>query len=242
MPLFPASKAFCARAVAPLMTSLLSFAHEARAAGFEVRAASTSGDELVLSFPTLPFAEKQGYQGALLCAARDDGTLALASASLWMERDGSGHGGPRVALVPLSKRCTRISRVTFPHSGAWSIKVELESEAKAEFSFAVAEKKPNDVRMATASEGATVAITFPSPGISTATTTASVCADSDRAIEEVAPWMPDMGHGTSPTRVTRLSPTCHAVEELDLFMPGSWEFRVRFNSGEMAAVPVNIAP
>ena len=241
-PLFPVSKTLRVFPAIPFLAGMLAFTQEAFAASLDVRAVSSLGDELVLSFPTIPFAGTEAFQGALVCASQDDGNLALTSARLWMEHDGAGHGGPRVVLVPVSTRCTRISRVIFPHSGDWSVKVELESGAKAEFSFAVAPTRPDNVRIATASAGTTVAITFPSPSVSSSTTTATVCVDSDRAIEEVAPWMPDMGHGTSPTRVTRLSPTCHAVEDLDLFMPGPWEFRVRLASGETVAVPVNVAP
>lgn len=42
----------------------------------------------------------------------------------------------------------------------------------------------------------------------------------------MTPWMPAMGHGASVTpSVTEKSPGTYVVDDVDLFMPGTWELR-----------------
>lgn len=46
----------------------------------------------------------------------------------------------------------------------------------------------------------------------------------------VEPWMPSMGHGLSDTpQVSATGPGQFQVADLDLFMPGVWELRLRLS-------------
>jgi hypothetical protein len=55
---------------------------------------------------------------------------------------------------------------------------------------------------------------------------------------DIVPWMPAMGHGTSLTpEVTDLGSGVYEVEDLDLFMAGTWQLRTSFGSPAVAAAP-----
>ncbi|HEY5374797.1 MAG TPA: FixH family protein [Polyangiaceae bacterium] len=47
---------------------------------------------------------------------------------------------------------------------------------------------------------------------------------------KVAPWMPAMGHGTSVTpTVVESAPGIYDLQNLVLFMPGTWQIRTEWN-------------
>jgi hypothetical protein len=55
---------------------------------------------------------------------------------------------------------------------------------------------------------------------------------------DIVPWMPAMGHGTSLTpEVTALGSGVYEVEDLDLFMAGTWQLRTTFGTPADAAAP-----
>jgi hypothetical protein len=42
----------------------------------------------------------------------------------------------------------------------------------------------------------------------------------------VVPWMPAMGHGTAPSTVTAEGGGRYRLDDVYLFMPGSWELEI----------------
>lgn len=46
-------------------------------------------------------------------------------------------------------------------------------------------------------------------------------------------WMPDMGHGSSPTNTTRVDVGSYRVTNVFFIMPGQWEIRFQIKDGEI---------
>lgn len=44
-------------------------------------------------------------------------------------------------------------------------------------------------------------------------------------------WMPGMGHGSSPTQVTRLDVGTYRADQVFFVMPGEWELRFQLKDG-----------
>jgi hypothetical protein len=56
---------------------------------------------------------------------------------------------------------------------------------------------------------------------------------------KVVPWMPAMGHGTSVTpTIVETAPGIYDLENLILFMPGTWQIRTQWG----AAVGTHVTP
>ena len=60
---------------------------------------------------------------------------------------------------------------------------------------------------------------------------------------DTTPWMPAMGHGASVTpSVTETSPGTYVVEDVDLFMPGTWELRTTIADADSSSTADHVAP
>lgn len=67
------------------------------------------------------------------------------------------------------------------------------------------------------------------------------CTAAPTAVKEAQLYMPDMGHGSSPTRLEPIAGSeCTKILEMDFFMDGAWEVRVQLQSGEKFVFPVQI--
>ncbi len=75
---------------------------------------------------------------------------------------------------------------------------------------------------------------------------------ADQAVDidgdfRVVLFMPDMGHGSSPTKIAKLSePGHYQVSKLYFTMPGTWEVRVTFrpadgSNPETQSLPITLA-
>ena len=53
--------------------------------------------------------------------------------------------------------------------------------------------------------------------------------------------MPDMGHGSSPATLFPAGEGCSGVGDVDFSMPGKWEVRAKFASGEGAVFTFPVA-
>lgn len=57
-------------------------------------------------------------------------------------------------------------------------------------------------------------------------------------------WMPSMGHGSSPTQVSRVETGTYRASQIFFPMPGAWEMRILLKQGDRvddeAVVPVEI--
>jgi hypothetical protein len=48
---------------------------------------------------------------------------------------------------------------------------------------------------------------------------------------DTTPWMPAMGHGASVTpSVSETTPGTYVIDDVDMFMPGTWELRTTISS------------
>lgn len=205
---------------------------------FTAQATSTLGQELTLTFP-LEFPASGVSLGALVCSSQ---SLSVESASLWMEHPGhGGHPGPRVSTRPLDPHCFQVNSLHFPHAGTWQLKVVLSGEAQAVFEFPVRESLSAGTVLAQGENGTVASLRFPSGPLTSATSEALICSNEISPLQEAILWMPDMGHGSSPTVVAAgQNRHCSVVSGVDFFMPGLWEVRSRLDSGEMLTFAVHV--
>ncbi len=81
-----------------------------------------------------------------------------------------------------------------------------------------------------------------------------VCVENAPSVNKIDLFMPDMGHGSEPPKVTS-SPVpkeffkynnsvpnfgCYTIESMQLFMPGMWQVRVFYKEGAMGIFTVNL--
>jgi hypothetical protein len=60
---------------------------------------------------------------------------------------------------------------------------------------------------------------------------------------DTTPWMPAMGHGASVTpSVSETSPGTYVVEDVDMFMPGTWELRTTIADADSSSTADHVAP
>ena len=78
-----------------------------------------------------------------------------------------------------------------------------------------------------------------------------LCLEQASQLEKVDLYMPDMGHGSEPPKVTQISVPaqfakynssianlgCYSIESMQIFMPGTWQVRI-FNKGKEGAVGI----
>lgn len=57
-------------------------------------------------------------------------------------------------------------------------------------------------------------------------------------------WMPSMGHGSAPVKITEIQPGVYEVSEVYFVMSGDWEIRIQIKKGrdvlDQAALPIYI--
>lgn len=46
-------------------------------------------------------------------------------------------------------------------------------------------------------------------------------------------WMPEMGHGSVPTKVERIDQGSYRVSNVFFVMPGKWEIRIQIKNGDL---------
>ena len=81
-----------------------------------------------------------------------------------------------------------------------------------------------------------------------------LCLENAKNLEKVDLFMPDMGHGSEPPKVTPIGVPeefskynktgsnfgCYSVESMQLFMPGSWQVRVFYKDGIIGIFSINL--
>ena len=68
-----------------------------------------------------------------------------------------------------------------------------------------------------------------------------LCVDPNAQISVAKLWMPDMGHGSSPTRLVRAGDACTKVERVSFVMEGTWEIRVSLADGDAGTFSLDVA-
>jgi hypothetical protein len=219
------------------MSRLVAFAGQ----NFKLDATSDKGVALNLTLPVENPAAGSTL-GALVCASQD---LEISEASLWMEHGHGmiahgGHPGPRVAVRPLDTKCFQINEITFPHGGQWQVKLKFKNGDLGLFEFNVAEGLATSTKVAQGNMGTSGALHFSEDKVTASTQSALFCSNEKSALNEALLWMPDMGHGSSPTSLLPADDNCFEVNNLDFFMTGNWEVRVTLASGEKIAFVVPV--
>ena len=149
-----------------------------------------------------------------------------------MDHDGKGHAGPRVSPKALSASCYQLNGVNFPHAGEWQVRFELSNGDKGLFKFNVEAALAPGVALAKGDKGSAGSLRFDGGTPSGSTNSAVFCTNQLAALTLAELWMPDMGHGSSPTTLNPVGEGCSEVTGIDFFMPGKWEIRSEISSGE----------
>lgn len=89
--------------------------------------------------------------------------------------------------------------------------------------------------------GRDMTLSFSQEEVTSAVTTAVVCSQPPAAISQAKLWMPDMGHGSSPTTLIPQDNQCTRVERLDFLMSGLWELRVTLMDGDSGVFSFDVA-
>jgi hypothetical protein len=89
--------------------------------------------------------------------------------------------------------------------------------------------------------GRQMTLSFAEDEVTAAVQTAVLCAEPAAAITTAKLWMPDMGHGSSPTALVRQDDACTRVERLNFLMPGLWELRVGFADGDAGTFSFSVS-
>lgn len=69
---------------------------------------------------------------------------------------------------------------------------------------------------------------------------ASLCSSQTIQISSVKLWMPDMGHGSSPTALEFADDQCIKVSKVNFMMPGMWEVQVIYKDGSIARSTIEV--
>ena len=199
---------------------------------YSIETTTSAGLKLTLAMPLqAPLANIK--QGALVCG---ESTLTVKSAKLWMEHDHGfmhgGHAGPAVSTKTLDSQCFLVNEIFFPHSGEWQIKIALEGGDEGTFTLQVADNSNASIYFAQGTQKSTGSLTFNGDIPSGNSRSGAFCTNEKSQLVEAVLWMPDMGHGSSPTALVQDTNGCTKINDIDFFMGGKWEIRAQLESGE----------
>lgn len=97
---------------------------------------------------------------------------------------------------------------------------------------------------ATSQMGLAVTLTFETDTITDETTSAVFCLVDTSvpavAVQSAKLWMPEHGHGSSPTTITASGTHCTTITRLNFVMSGQWEVRMKLEGGDAVAIPVDV--
>ncbi len=80
--------------------------------------------------------------------------------------------------------------------------------------------------------GREMTLKFAEDSLTTAVKSATVCVQPPSPVVSVKLWMPDMGHGTSPTALGSEVSGCTPIHRINFLMGGLWELKVNFADGD----------
>lgn len=90
-------------------------------------------------------------------------------------------------------------------------------------------------------EGKHLKLRFEAEPITTHADKAYLCIDPATAITRAKLWMPDMGHGSGPTRLSSNVEGCTVVDRIGFLMAGAWELQVTLSDGDAGTFAVAVA-
>lgn len=69
---------------------------------------------------------------------------------------------------------------------------------------------------------------------------ASFCVEPAATVSAASLWMPEHGHGSSPTRLLPVREGCTLIERMSFVMGGSWEIRVRLSDDDSGVFSIGV--
>ncbi len=91
------------------------------------------------------------------------------------------------------------------------------------------------------SMGRHLRLRFADAPVTRALKAATLCVEPIGQVKEVVLWMPDHGHGSSPTRLTTATATCTKIDRISFVMSGRWELRVALADNDKGTFTVNVS-
>jgi hypothetical protein len=73
-----------------------------------------------------------------------------------------------------------------------------------------------------------------------ATKEVTICGDRIESIKRVKLWMPEHGHGSTPTQIGPVNEGCRVISKVNFTMPGEWDVRVELVDGDSGAFMVDV--
>jgi hypothetical protein len=92
----------------------------------------------------------------------------------------------------------------------------------------------------TSASGRQLVFTTGQEGFNRNTRLAQLCSDRSGDFAKVKLWMPEHGHGSSPTTLAKINDRCTTVDRLNFVMSGKWDFQISLTDGDTATLSVNI--
>ncbi|MCX6124750.1 MAG: hypothetical protein NTV34_08375 [Proteobacteria bacterium] len=89
-------------------------------------------------------------------------------------------------------------------------------------------------------DGRILTLTIGGDSITQNTSSGTLCANSPVSFQKVKLWMPEHGHGSSPTSLTTISDVCATVDKINFSMPGIWELKIAMADGDLAVISAEI--
>ena len=92
---------------------------------------------------------------------------------------------------------------------------------------------------ASSQQGRILTLRFPTDDITSSTTTATFCLSdvngTAMALTSAKLWMPEHGHGSSPTSLTPMTSHCTEISNINFVMIGQWEIRIKLADFDTAS-------
>ena len=92
---------------------------------------------------------------------------------------------------------------------------------------------------ATSQQGRILTLTFPTDSVTETTATATFCLTDTSAaavaLKSAKLWMPEHGHGSSPTTLTPMTSHCTEISNINFVMTGQWEIRIKLADADSAS-------
>ncbi len=95
------------------------------------------------------------------------------------------------------------------------------------------------VLQGTSTSGTKIQLRFEASPVKTTTNLAFMCTDPTAVVSLVKLWMPDMDHGSAPTRLVR-SGNCTRIERINFIMSGVWDLQIKLDNADPATLSLSV--
>jgi hypothetical protein len=92
----------------------------------------------------------------------------------------------------------------------------------------------------TSVQGKSLVVSFDGDKVTQDSSAATLCSNQTITVEKVRLWMPDHGHGSTPTSLARLSDECTKIQSINFSMNGRWQLNILLSEQDSAVIEVNV--